>query len=108
MLCHVSLFEVHTVSDRGEIVVDFIKLVHEHVCLTLLILLLTLFSIDAILEPDFLLLKVFLLDLLLELHDVALLLQTVDDYLSLSKGTALISVRHLLMAVKHVKHLHVA
>lgn len=74
MLCHVSLFEVHTVSDRSELVVNFIKLVHEHVCLTLLILLLALLSIDAILQPIFLLFKVFLLDLLLELHDVALLL----------------------------------
>ena len=63
---HVTPFEVHPLFYVFHFGVDFVKLVHEFVCLAFLVLLLMLLDGHAILEPFLLLLKIFDLDLLFE------------------------------------------
>ena len=92
VLNYVALLEVHAVVDRFELIVDLVKLVHEHVRLPLLILLLPLLSCDSILKPLLLLLEVLYLDLLLEELDLLFLPQTLDKNLTLSKGSTFLRV----------------
>ena len=86
VLNYVALLKVHAVVDGFELIVDLVKLVHEHVRLALLILLLPLLGRDSILKPLLLLLEVLYLDLLLEELDLLLLPQTLDEDLTFSEG----------------------
>ena len=66
MLDHVPLLQVHAMVDCLEFLVDLIELVHEHVCLALLVNLLALLLRRSVIKPFLLLLEILDLDLLLE------------------------------------------
>ena len=92
VLNNVAFLKVHAVVDGFELIVDLVKLVHEHVRLPLLILLLPLLSCDSILQPFLLLLEVLYLNLLLEELDLLFLPQTLDEDLAFSKRSAFLGV----------------
>lgn len=92
VLDHISFFQRHAIFYGFTLIVDFVKFIHEHISLTLLVLLLSLLGRGAIIEPRFLLLEILDLNLLLEEHNLKLLLQTVDVNFTLCKCSALIGV----------------
>ena len=107
MLDHEPFFKSHSVFNGFILIVNFVKIVHELVSFSLLVLLFTLFGRDAFIEPILLLFEVFDLDLLLEVKDLNLFVKSIDVNFTLGEGTVFVGVSEFLVAIEDIKHLNV-